>query len=231
MYGSDQSLVRGSRCGSARRASTSTPTTASRWTCIARSSLGPFGLWIRPDELLARREPFLLGGRRLSRLDDTGMLLNVAMHASLGWWPPRLVPLRDVLQVTNAGGSNGVARTVGQSLASDGRLRPRVLAVGVDARGGGASTELTQLRRRCRRGSAGPSTGTRATGERREARRSRRYEAIPDVRSKATYVAAFAFPGKEFLEARTRPADGPRTCGVSHPHSMGQEQMVSVTTT
>ncbi len=65
--------------------------------------LGPFGLWIDPQELLDRREPFLLGGRKLDRLDDTGMLLNVAMHAVLGAWPHRLVPIRDVAQVLHTG--------------------------------------------------------------------------------------------------------------------------------
>ena len=54
--------------------------------------LGPFGLWIDPDELLARREPFLLAGRKLDRLDDTAMLLNVAMHAALGARPPQARP-------------------------------------------------------------------------------------------------------------------------------------------
>jgi hypothetical protein len=52
--------------------------------------IGPFGLWIRPEELLERREPFLLAGQKLSRLDDTGAV-NVAMHAR-SWWPSRLVP-------------------------------------------------------------------------------------------------------------------------------------------
>ena len=65
--------------------------------------LGPFGLWIDPEELLDRRESFVLAGRKIGRLDDTGMLLNVAMHASLGWRPPKLVPLRDVLQVSLVG--------------------------------------------------------------------------------------------------------------------------------
>ena len=76
--------------------------------------VGPFGLWIRPEELLERREPFLLAGQKLSRLDDTGMLLNVAMHASLGWSPPRLVPLRDVAAGDERGSaSSGVCSNAG----------------------------------------------------------------------------------------------------------------------
>src|SRR5207244_2082221 len=65
--------------------------------------LGPFGLWINPEELLATATTFEIGGRSLARLSDTGLLVNTAMHAALGWWPPRLVPLRDVHQVTRSG--------------------------------------------------------------------------------------------------------------------------------
>src|SRR5262249_29252739 len=61
--------------------------------------LGPFGLWIDPDELLDRASTFDLAGRKIGRLGDTGTLLNVAMHASLGRSQARLVPLRDVVQV------------------------------------------------------------------------------------------------------------------------------------
>jgi hypothetical protein len=64
---------------------------------------GPFGQWIRPEELLDRSEGFILGGRHIGRLDDTGMLLNVAMHACLGARSHGLVPLRDVLQIATKG--------------------------------------------------------------------------------------------------------------------------------
>ena len=65
--------------------------------------LGPFGLWIDPEELLNRRQTFDVAGRSIGRLDDTGMLLNVAMHASLGRSEARLVPLRDVAQLLSGG--------------------------------------------------------------------------------------------------------------------------------
>jgi Uncharacterised nucleotidyltransferase len=64
---------------------------------------GPFGLWMKPDELRARREEFTLGGEIFERFDATGLLLHACVHASLGWRPPLLLPLRDVLQIASAG--------------------------------------------------------------------------------------------------------------------------------
>jgi hypothetical protein len=61
---------------------------------------GPFGLWLDGDELLASTEPFELGGRKLERLDRTGLLLNATLHAALGGSPPMLLPLRDIVQVS-----------------------------------------------------------------------------------------------------------------------------------
>jgi hypothetical protein len=65
--------------------------------------LGPFGLWIDPDELLSRAVPFSWHDRTFRRLDDTATLLHVCLHASLGSRPPLLLPLRDVLQVAYTG--------------------------------------------------------------------------------------------------------------------------------
>jgi hypothetical protein len=61
--------------------------------------LGPFGQWIDADELMANLAIFLVGGRTLPRLDDTGMLLNVALHAALGWAHPRIAPIRDCYEL------------------------------------------------------------------------------------------------------------------------------------
>ena len=171
--------------------------------------LGPFGLWIRPEELLERREPFLLAGRKLSRLDDTGMLVNVAMHAALGWWPPRLVPLRDVVQVTNAG---LVDRRVLERWCKAWHLTAvldRAFSLSASTLGAAAPAELTRLFRSV------PAGERRALRQYEGNRRASggtalaTIRAIPDVRSKAAYVAALAFPGREFLEARTRSGTRP----------------------
>jgi Uncharacterised nucleotidyltransferase len=65
--------------------------------------LGPVGLWIEPTEMASHSAGFELGGRRFERLDDTGLLLNACVHATLGWSPPLPIPLRDIGQILSAG--------------------------------------------------------------------------------------------------------------------------------
>src|SRR5262249_43249749 len=65
--------------------------------------VGPFGLWMNAEELFDRSTPFALGGVVLLRLDDTSQLIHACLHATLGCWPPLLMPLRDVVQVAGAG--------------------------------------------------------------------------------------------------------------------------------
>jgi hypothetical protein len=59
-------------------------------------ALGPWGLALDPDELLARTAQLPLGGRSVPVLDRSGRFLHACYHAALGDDPPRLVPLRDV---------------------------------------------------------------------------------------------------------------------------------------
>ena len=61
--------------------------------------LGPFGLWIEPEDLFSATTEFRLGGHRLLRLDDEALFLHACVHASLGWAPPLLLPVRDVVQI------------------------------------------------------------------------------------------------------------------------------------
>ena len=91
------------RHGSERRACTSIQRTGSRWNLHRTLVLGPIGQWIDGDELMDHRSSFRLGGRDIPRLDDTGTLLNVALHASLGWAQPLAAPARDTAQLDQKG--------------------------------------------------------------------------------------------------------------------------------
>jgi hypothetical protein len=60
---------------------------------------GPFGLQIVPARLFEQACAVPLGGRTVAGLDPTARALHAMFHAALGDDPPRLVAVRDVLQV------------------------------------------------------------------------------------------------------------------------------------
>ena len=164
--------------------------------------LGPFGLWMAPEVLLDRAVSFLLGGRRIPRLDDTGTLLSVAMHATLGW-PPRLVPLRDVLQVSRV---MDVDRAMLAAWAREWRLSA-VLSHAFSTAGALLDAEAVvespmPLELRPRRGEARALKAY--VGERRAMGGTAvsTLLAIPGLWRKAAYVRALVFPGREFLQSR-----------------------------
>jgi hypothetical protein len=171
--------------------------------------VGPFGLWIDPEELLTRTEAFVVGGHVLRRFDDTGALLNVCLHASLGSRPPRLVPLRDVLQVAWHG-------DVDWDLLSAWTRRWRLSAVLRHAFRTASETLGSPLPEQAVAfAEADPHrSDLRALGAYTGSRRHEgattlaTMRAIHGLRSKAAYALALAFPRREFLEARAR--DGER---------------------
>lgn len=63
---------------------------------------GPFGQMIDLGELFAGTHDFVLGGRSLRALSADRRLVHAAYHAMLGATPPRLVALRDVVQLALA---------------------------------------------------------------------------------------------------------------------------------
>ncbi len=65
--------------------------------------LGPVGLWIAPGEMASHATRVELGGQTFERFDDTGLLLNACLHATLGWSPPLPIPLRDIGQILSMG--------------------------------------------------------------------------------------------------------------------------------
>jgi hypothetical protein len=171
--------------------------------------LGPFGLWMRSEELLESAATFELGGRQMPRLDDTGLLLNTAMHAALGWWPPRLVPLRDVVQVTRFGAVEWSALERWCRAWHLTAVLDRAFSAASELLGVERPEELDRIARSV------PRSELRALrqyeGRRREAGGTAlaTMRAIPGVRSKAAYVGALTFPGEKFLAARTSPGRRP----------------------
>jgi Uncharacterised nucleotidyltransferase len=171
--------------------------------------LGPFGIWMRPEALLHSAVSFEVGGRRIARLDDTGLLLNTAMHAALGSWPPRLVPLRDVHEVTRGGSVewSTLARWCRAWRLT--AVLDRAFSTASNLLGVERPRELDGLVRSV------PRSEIRALrqyeGRRREAGGTAlaTMRAIPGVRSKAAYVGALTFPEEKFLAARTSPGRRP----------------------
>jgi hypothetical protein len=168
---------------------------------------GPFGQWIDVEELLDRRESFMLAGRKIGRLDDTGMLLNVAMHASLGGWPERqLVPLRDVAQVMTRGNVEWdtmmrwatdwhVAAVMKHGLltasATLGAPTPKAASCLVELQPPRGEKRTLDACIGDRRERGGPALAT--------------LRAIDGVRPRMAYVWALAAPSREFLAAREGP--------------------------
>ena len=170
---------------------------------------GPFGLWMKPDALRQWREEFTLGGERFKRLDATGLLLHACVHASLGWRPPLLLPLRDVLTIASvesvdwerlAGwseswGLNAVlqhafgtaAHRLNVSVPDEAQ---RLLEAPVSAKELRALGAYTTDRRR--RGGTALAT----------------MQAIPGLRQRARYARSLVLPERSFLKARA--SDGER---------------------
>jgi len=167
--------------------------------------IGPFGLWISPDELSRRWAPFTLAGRELRRLDDTALLLHACLHASLGWWPALLWTLRDVAQVAWSG---RVDWEEAAELARRWRLRA-VLRHALEAASKTLEVSLpveaapllsVDPPRRERRALESYVTERRGRG----GTEISTLHAIPGLRGKAAYVRAMLFPRREFLAARGR---------------------------
>lgn len=163
--------------------------------------LGPFGQWIDGDELMRHTATFDLGGRSLPRLDDTGALLNVALHAALGWADPRLTPIRDCAELGARGSIDeerlegwAQAWRLGAALERAGELVVSRLGVSAPTVLAGRQPVRTRERRLLE---------AYGSGDRRLALPLSTLRAIPGLRAKATYGWSLAFPSRVFLHARS----------------------------
>lgn len=171
-----------------------------------RLVVGPHGLWVDPEELFEQPAWFQVGGRWLRRLEDSLLFLHTCMHASLGHKLPRLMPLRDVLQLAEAGEIDWERAA---ERASRWRLRAVVghaVQTAADVLGARPPDEAARLASSLE-ASALEKRWLRAyTSDRRDRGGTTvsTLGAIHGVRAKASYSAALLFPGREFVAARTR---------------------------
>jgi hypothetical protein len=165
--------------------------------------VGPYGLWMRPDELFARTAIFRLGGRPLRRLDDTGLLMHACVHAALGQQAPFAQQLRDVRQVMAAG---TIDVPTLEDWADRWHLGPVVRrAFELDAEGTPAAwpTWLRPLmERRVSERDRGLLSAYASERRSRGGTAVATLRAIPGLRSRLAYGRALAFPDREFLRRR-----------------------------
>jgi putative nucleotidyltransferase-like protein len=172
--------------------------------------LGPFGLWIEPEKLFEGTTELQLWDRMLRRLDDTFLQLHACIHASLGWWPPLKLPVRDVAQVAHFGnvdwhalGERSARWHLGAVVRDALQTASRTLGVGLPAEAESLITrvpsrkEVRVLRnyvtdRRAQGGTALSTLG-----------------AIRGLRPKLAYIRALLFPDRAFLAARARGSPKP----------------------
>lgn len=166
--------------------------------------LGPFGLWMRPEELFATPDVFELAGRRFRRLDDTALLVHACMHASLGWLPLLLLPVRDVAQVVWNSQvdwdlfADRVRRwRLGAVVRHSFETASALLGAALPPETGSFAAARTKRRER------------RALSSYTSDRRSRggtalsTFKAIPGIRGKTAYARAMLLPQRGFVEARS----------------------------
>lgn len=168
-----------------------------------RIVVGPHGHWMKPEELLEGTRPISIGGRTLQRLDDANAFLNACVHASLGWNPPLLLPIRDVLQIAMSGRIDWqtvgdrvqrwrLQEVVRHALLTASRTLdvslPEVAEEFVSAMPV-RRAELRALRAyTTRRSRGGVSLSS--------------LKAISGLRNKLAYIRALIFPSREFMAAR-----------------------------
>ncbi|HEY7400015.1 MAG TPA: nucleotidyltransferase family protein [Actinomycetota bacterium] len=164
-------------------------------------ALGPFGVWIRPEELFDEVWELRLGGRMFLRLNDTALLLHAAVHASLGRAEPLPMPVRDVAQVALAG-------EVDRARLADLTRRWHLAAVVGDAFAVAERHLGVTLER--------PLTADDLRATARERRALASYQAsrgvggvplamlraVPGLRNKSAYVRSLVMPNREFMAAR-----------------------------
>jgi len=164
---------------------------------------GRFGYTLDLDGLWAGCDELSLGGRDLRALAPEGRWLQACISAALSDVPPRLVPLRDVIQL--AGGARfdpaAARRLVDSSRAAVVVQRATTLATtGLDVPLPPSLSWVDQLApSRRERDALGPYL---ATGDRWVPLALSTLWALPGLRAKLGYTTGMLWPQRSFFEGR-----------------------------
>ena len=169
-------------------------------------ALGPFGLTVRLEDLWQGCEPVRVGGVDVRALEAEQRFLHACFHAVLGEVPPRLVPLRDLAQMSG-NGKIDLDRVI--DLARSWQAESVLLSAvelawetfGLDP----AAETATRIR-----ALQPPAKQLQALGAYASDRRSyvglclATVAAIRRPSDKLRYVSALAFPARQFVAPRYR---------------------------
>lgn len=181
--------------------------------------LGPYGFTVDLAGIFSRSDVVTVAGRQITCLELVDAAVHACLHAALGDWPPRLVPMRDVVQFVS---DERIDPDALLDRAREWRCLAVVARAVALAQGayGLPDSSLT-------RWSAGyrPKRWEHRTialyGEghsyRRQSIAAARF--VPGVQAKVTYVRALAFPSSAYLHERegSLVRRGLRALGVSDP--------------
>ncbi|MGH9291701.1 MAG: nucleotidyltransferase family protein [Acidimicrobiales bacterium] len=167
-------------------------------------ALGPFGLTVVLADLWQHLELVSLAGMHVRALGRTARFLHACLHAVLGDYPPRVVPLRDVAQMLFSGRLDAEeVVAMARAWRSEAVVR-RAVELACVTLGIGAGDELAEAL-------------SSIEAPRRQLRALRSYEspsrsyvrlcveatrAIPRLSDKARYLVALGFPDAEFAAGR-----------------------------
>lgn len=169
-------------------------------------ALGPFGLTVRLEDLWADCDILRLGGEELQALVPEERFLHACFHAVLGDTPPRLVPLRDIAQMSLRP-SLDLDRVIGLARSWQAEA---VLVRGVELAWQILGLDPAAETAARIRSLSPPSRQTKALGVYLSPRRSyvglclAAAGAIRRPSDKARYLAALAFPKRDFVSPRYR---------------------------
>jgi hypothetical protein len=166
---------------------------------------GAFGVRVGGAALFARRpQCFDLAGKAITGIDRELAFVHACFHAALGDFPPRLVPLRDVVELHAAGFEASVVMEVIRSVRCESVLQRAVHLVDVEL-GIRLEGELPDRMRAYQ-----PTRFDRWALRGYDRDRSYAVQvaaalcALPSARDRAAYVAALAFPRRDYVRARER---------------------------